>query len=416
MKRVAVIALTRQGSKLGIRLLQNPPQNLHPNSRFEVEEMVLFLPEKFGAGEEIFCGTAGSGTVRRQVRLYDQPLSGLVGSLIQMFDGFVFIMAAGIVVRLMARHIKDKRTDPAVVVVDEAGRFAISLLSGHLGGANALARQVAAALGAQEVITTATDVQGVLAMDLAARDLNLAVEPFANLRRINAAIVNGEEVGIFSEVDLSHNLPGNDLPGNIKLFPFEAFWSWKELSSGERTASGGKERTQAAWLPAANPPGWLPPAGLEAVVLVTNKKMEMDIERITRPFLFLRPRNLIAGIGCRRGTAAGTILAAVGLALARAGLAAASLKMLASIDVKSAEKGLIQAAQRLGIPLKLFSAREIQGLEGQFAVSEFVKKTVGVGAVCEPVAMLAGGNRTRLVLPKIVHQGVTVAVAEESCP
>ncbi|MCL4516048.1 MAG: cobalamin biosynthesis protein [Firmicutes bacterium] len=152
------------------------------------------------------------------------------------------------------------------------------------------------------------------------------------------------------------------------------------------------------------------------MVLVTNKKMEMDIERITRPFLFLRPRNLIAGIGCRRGTAAGTILAAVGLALARAGLAAASLKMLASIDVKSAEKGLIQAAQRLGIPLKLFSAREIQGLEGQFAVSEFVKKTVGVGAVCEPVAMLAGGNRTRLVLPKIVHQGVTVAVAEESCP
>jgi cobalt-precorrin 5A hydrolase len=167
--KLAVIALTKGGAKLGQRI-------------------ALAYPE--------------------QVDLYlsplNQPLKQLTERLFPQYQGIVFIMALGIVVRTIAPFLQDKRKDPAVVCLDEAGSFVISVASGHLGGANKLTIQLAELLSAAPVITTATDVQGKIAFDVLAVEQDLLIEPFENLRLLNSALVNGEKIGLISQSQLKN--------------------------------------------------------------------------------------------------------------------------------------------------------------------------------------------------------------------
>lgn len=348
--KITVIAVTKSGVELAQRVSQCLTRAGHQVKTYRPAH----LP--------------GEGTP------YAQPLSLLVGREFSLCQGMVLIMALGIAVRVLAPHLRSKASDPGVVVMDEKGNFAISLLGGHMGGANQLARELAAATGAVPVITTATEAQGLLAVDVLAQKYGLTIESLEKAKKVNACLVNGEgEVFISSEFPLPLPQKG------YKIIP------WPEATSAGLT-------------------GWL--------VLITNRVFDPPSPKV----LFLRPRNLVAGIGCRKGVGAETVKSALFCALSLAGRSAASLRALATIERRSGEEGLQEVARELGLPLAAFTAEEINNLlekAPHLSRSSFVKERIGVEGVCEPTALLAA-PRGQLILGKTRVGGVTVALAEES--
>ena len=270
-------------------------------------------------------------------------------------DALVFVGAAGIAVRAVAPWVKDKFTDPAVVSVDEAGRFAVPLLSGHVGGANELALRVAALTGGQAAVSTATDVNGIFAVDVWAKEHGLLLTDRVLAKEVSAALLEGRAVGFRS--DFGHTSPAG-------------------LTEG--------------------------PAGLG--VWITDRVGEGPFPRTLR----LVPKSLILGIGCRRGTPAEAIGAAADAALA--GYEPRAVAAAATIDLKKEETGLLAFCQARGLPLLTFSAGELAEAEGDFTPSEFVQSVTGVDNVCERAAAAAGG---RIVVPKRAGGGVTAAVARK---
>jgi len=253
-----------------------------------------------------------------------------------------------------------------VVVVADKGTFAISLLSGHLGGANRLAGQVAAAIGAQPVITTATDVNAVPAIDVLAAELGLKIESPQAIKTVNMALLTGAAV----EVHDPFGLLSNRIPNARAVGP------------------GGP---------------------LIARVFVDDRLLDAPPGA-----LILRPPSLVAGIGCNRGTAADEIRGLLLATLREAGLSRSSLRGLASIDLKADEAGLIGLAQELGLPIEFFGREEINRVGGAVQTpSAMVEKHIGVKSVCEATAILAtrGGE---LVVPKRTTRNATVAIARVS--
>ncbi|WP_034635162.1 cobalt-precorrin 5A hydrolase [Desulfofundulus thermocisternus] len=348
---IAIFAITKNGTELAAKVSRHLLNEGH--------QVRMFRPGRFPGEGEPFYG----------------PVSRIVAGEFYRCQGLIFIMALGIVVRLLAPLIKDKRSDPAVVVMDEKGQFVISTLSGHLGGANELAQNLAGAFQAIPVITTATDVHGLPSVDVLARKYALIMEPFNAVKQVNAALVNGEMVAFCSEFPL----PFTPMQG-LKLIPWDK-------------------------LPITRPPGWL--------VVITNREISLPHEKT----LFLRPRNLIAGIGCRKEIDPEKIKEALLHALKLARRSPTSLRLLATIDLRVQERGLQQVAREMGIPLVSFSREQIQSIFSRvknLQHSSFVQKRIGVGGVCEPVALLAAAHHARLILPKTSREGVTVALAEES--
>lgn len=283
----------------------------------------------------------------------------------------VFVGAAGIAVRAIAPFIKDKMTDPPVVVVDEAGSFIIPILSGHVGGANTLALRIAGLLDAVPVITTATDVNGVFAVDVFAVSNGLWLTDREEAKQVSARLLEGEAVGFLSDFD-----------------------------SGEEEA-----RVPRGCL---REPGrhniWITVRDSDTYLKARNKREE-EIH-----VLRLVPKVVVAGVGCRKGTAPEALEQQVMAGFKLHGIDPASIKALASIDVKKDEPALRYLASRYGWELRFYSADELMKVAGEFEESPFVKETVGVGNVCER-ACLAGGGR--LLFGKQAGGGVTVAAAAE---
>lgn len=273
-------------------------------------------------------------------------------------DGaLVFIGASGIAVRAIAPLVRDKRTDPAVVSVDEQGRFVVPLLSGHVGGANQLARRIAALLGAQPVISTATDLNGRFAVDLWAKQNGVTLEPFSLAKAVSAALLAGQPVGLASDFPLEGPLP----------------------------------------------------AGFSAAGEALGLYLTLGGER--RPFqrtLLAIPRIVTLGLGCRRGTPLAALAGAVDRFLAQNHLHPMSVRGAATIDRKREEPGLTALCAQRGWPVAYYTAAQLEAVEGEFTPSAFVQKTVGVDNVCERAAVLAGG---RLLAKKYRESGITVAAA-----
>lgn len=348
--RVAIVALTEAGRVTALRLAK-------------------------GLGDAATVYTKQNRTADGAARPITGGLGDFLGLLWRQYAGLVLIMATGIAVRCLAPYLEDKYRDPAVVVLDEQGCFAISLLSGHLGGANALARRVAGVLGGEAVITTASDRQGLPTLDLLARELGLKPTPLNRLTSVSAALVNGRRMALWAEEP------------------------WL-----------GRCRHLAAALPVFPLSDYTGPDGWEAGVLVT----ELRWPDPGPGWLFLRPPQIVAGIGCRRGATAGSILTALGRALRESGLSRWSLAKLASLDLKSNEPGLLAAARRLSCPLQTYAAQELAAVladRTDLSFSTVVLGKVGVGGVCEPAALLAAGGG-ELLLRKRRYQGVTVALAK----
>ena len=258
-----------------------------------------------------------------------KKLREVVDDNFDKFDALIFITATGIAVRMIALHIVSKLSDPAVLVIDELGQHVISLLSGHVGGANDLTLKVAKIINAEPVITTATDVNNKFAIDSVAAKLGLMPEPKEAIKVINSAILNGEPVFV---------------------------------SAGDTV-------------------------------------------------LNLTPMKLIAGIGCKRGTSKELIELAVNEACQKINQSIQRIDLIASVDIKSDEAGLIEFAKSIDREIKFFDVETLQRTIERYNLSEseFVKQTIGVGNVCEAAA-LSCVERGKFALTKTKYENVTVAL------
>ena len=274
-------------------------------------------------------------------------------------DALVFIGATGIAVRAIAPHVRDKFSDPAVVSVDEAGQFAVPMLSGHVGGANDLAREVAAAIGARAVVSTATDVNGLFAVDEWARKQGLALVERQIAKEVSACLLDGGTVGFASDIAVE-----GALPSGVEEDPHEL---------------GIKVGLDTADCPFAHT-------------------------------LHLVPRVVTVGVGCKRGTDAAALEAFVRGALANAHVSPAAVARVASIDVKRDEEAVFALARALGCEPVFYSAEQLAAVEGIFASSDFVRAAVGVDNVCERAAVAGGA---RLIGGKEAHEGMTVALGQD---
>lgn len=287
------------------------------------------------------------------------PLRNWVGREFAAADALIFVGATGIAVRLLDGLLRGKDKDPAVLVLDEKGEYVIPLLSGHIGGANRLARELAGRLGARAVITTATDLNGVFAIDEWAAANGCAIDDPRRIKDISAALLRGEQVGFHSDFPVIGNLPD----------------------------------------------GFAPDAGAKAGVRVSLNAGEQNFG-IT---LHLIPRIAVLGTGCRKGTNSGRFERFVLEVLAGAGVSVKALKTLASIDIKREEPCLPAFAAKYGLAFAVFPARELNAVPGLFSSSDFVREKTGVDNVCERAAIAACGGR--LLVKKTARDGMTVALA-----
>ncbi|MUM77719.1 cobalamin biosynthesis protein CbiG [Pseudodesulfovibrio sp. F-1] len=309
----------------------------------------------------------------RLVRGTDVPfdsLADLVGGHFHGFDGHVFVAAAGIAVRCIAPHLRGKDADPAVVCLDQDGRFAVSLLSGHLGGANDLALRCAAISGGQAVITTATDCAGLPSLDMLARQRNMAIGNLGRVKAVNAALLRGEALQL-------HDPGGYLRTGNQSHFV--------AVDDPARWRSG----EPGVWV------SWRRDCPDEAA-------------------LRLYPRVLMLGVGCRRGVGEAAISAHVRESLRAADLSFLSIGGLGSVGAKADEPGLLDAAAALGVVPEFFDARRLAAVNVPNP-STRVGQRMGTASVAEAAAILLARGGP-LVMEKTRTDNVTLAVARsESC-
>jgi cobalt-precorrin 5A hydrolase len=349
--KCAVIAITRRGASLGQRLCKN------------VAGFDFYISRRY-------AGQAGSGGQSFE----PTALKELIASLWKQYEGFVLIMATGIVVRMIAPLLESKETDPAVVTMDDAGKFAIALLSGHLGGANELAERCAFVTGARAVITTATDANDLPSFDMLAKEQGWGIDDISGVKTLNTLLLDNEEIAV---VDTSGQTR-TWLHGRGNILFYDTF------------AEAAKSRAHG-------------------FVFVTNR--HLPPQTCPKNLLILRPRTLVLGIGCNRGTPAAEIEEFVTLHLKRLFLSLKSVNCVATVAAKSDEAGLLECAEWLGVPLRCFGSEELGQVAFPSPPSEHALAAVGVAAVAEPAAILASGGG-RLLLKKVKSANVTLAVAE----
>ena len=284
-----------------------------------------------------------------------------LGELFEAVDALIFVGACGIAVRAIAPHLKSKTSDPAVIVTDERGMNVISLISGHIGGANALTRRLAAAIGGNPVITTATDVNRRFAVDEWAARQGLAISSMDAARRFAMEILK-RDLPMTSGFPIQGALPGG-------------------LYSGTEGDCG------------------------LLIACVDSEPYNVTLKLI--------PRILHLGLGCKRNTPVEKIRAAVEQTLQAGRIRREAIVSAAYIDVKRDEEGLLAYCAENELPIRFYSAEELRGVAGEFSASAFVSSTVGVDNVCERAAMRSAGENAKLIVKKTCLDGVTVAIAQE---
>lgn len=362
--KTAIIAVSKPGAELARRLASK-----FPGAELHLEKRLAGAPDD-------------------DVRYYDLPLRPVLQNLFANRDALVVFLPVGAAVRLLAPVFAGKKRDPGVVCVDDGGRYAISVLSGHVGGGDELARRVAEAIGAQPIITSASDVLNVTAIDLVGRDQGWKIDATpVELTRAAAAVVNGEPVALWLDPDAEVTWPGNAL-----------------ISAGITVVGSLADAVSD---------------GYAATLIVSDRLLATDT---THPVIRYRPPTLVAGIGCRRGVDKEHLRTLLDDTLTEHGLAAASLAKIASADIKSDEPGIIALADSLGIPLEFYSAEELNAralsaAESLVGAGELRRPTpsaardlLGVFGVSEPSAMLAAAA-DGLLAPRTKSDRATVAVA-----
>ncbi|HIJ96999.1 MAG TPA: cobalt-precorrin 5A hydrolase [Desulfuromonadales bacterium] len=349
--RVAIIAITRGGAVLGNKIGDGID------------------------GAELYVSSRYADQADQQATTFEAAeLRGLIASLWKRYDGFILVMATGIVIRMIAPLLESKATDPAVVVMDDAGRYAISLLSGHLGGANELAGRCAAVTGAEAVVTTATDANQLPSFDMLAKEQGWGIADISRVKRLNTLLLDNKEIAVVDSTGLTRSW----LNGRCNI-------------SFHDNLTAAQESLAAGFL------------------FVSNRLLSSDA--CPENLLILRPRNLVLGIGCNRGTPADEIAGFVSIQLEQLSRVIESVACIATAVAKRDETGLLEYAASLGVPLVCFESEELNLVKVPSPPSAHALAAIGAVGVAEPAAILAA-HGGKLLLGKVKSANVTLAVTE----
>ena len=350
----AIVAITKHGVEIS--------RKLHG----VIVHSDLYYMSKFAIGDE----------ERKGIQLFTGSVKLLLPTLFQKYKGIIMIISLGAVVRMIAPLLKDKKTDPGVVVIDDRGEHVISVLSGHLGGANELTREVAAALHAKAIITTASDVQQTIPVDLFGSRFGWVWDTEEKLTPVSASVVNEEHVAIVQESgEPDWWMYDTPLPNNLKIY--------------DSIQEALEAKPQAA-------------------LLVTHRILEGDEIAILENGVVFRPKSVAIGMGCIRGTSAEEIETVIIETLAELGISIQSVKALCTIDLKKDEKGLLEVVEKHGWELNYYSPEQLNKAEIE-APSETVYKYTGAYGVSEPaVRIYTGAEKLELVKKK--SGNVTISV------
>ena len=327
--------------------------------------------------------------------LYDisikESVSELVDGCFHKVDAMIFFSAIGIATRCIAPKLQHKSVDPAVLVVDELGKFCVPILSGHMGGANKLAREIADIIGATPVITTGTDVEGKFSVDDFAREHNLVIQDWRKAKEISANILHGQRVYLerFGEIF-------EDVCTSISRL--------EDLMLQE-----AKEDIDVGYTD-------------RPALYLNNKSADPIVDKIHISYrdskshhvdtLCLIPKFLVLGIGCKKGMKADQIREAVDACMMEYHIYPEAIGRIASIDLKKEEPGLVKYCEMKKCPLLTFSADVLKEVEGEFSQSDFVQHVTGVSNVCERSAVAAcNRGNGRLIVRKYAYHGVAIAIA-----
>ena len=356
-KGIAVVAITRRGVETALKIQKT--LDIHGLAS------KVYAPKKYS---------------QNGVVTIDKNLADFIKETYSKTDALVAVMATGITIRAVAPLLESKLTDPAVVGVDASGKFVISLLSGHLGGANDLTQTIAKGINATPVITTASDIMGKQSADELARTLHLSIQNPDSLVAVNSAIVNGDRIVVV-------------LAGDVKV-PLDAvgcFEVKKAQNSGEALDIIG---------------------AYDAGVIITDDPV--TITKSDKPFTILKTKRIVVGLGARKDTPADSIVEAVETTLERVHVPLSRVYRFATVDIKRTSKPMLDAVEKFGIPLEFLSvdALRLVTYEDLSPDSAMVQDKIGVGGVCERAALLAAGKNAKLILKKTKLNGVTLAIAE----
>ena len=334
--KMAIVAITRHGIEIARKIKQRLP------------EVEIYVPAKHNDGGN-------------DVLWFTEQSTQLVGKLFKSYDALICIFSLGAVIRMVAPHLIDKKSDPAVVVIDDRANNVISALSGHIGGANALARLVASFLGAQPVITTAADVNETIAVDLVGREFNWTIENFENVTKVSAFMVNEEKIAIYQDAG-ERNWWHAPLPGNVTVVD-----SIDKIKSQEFKAG-----------------------------LMISDRLVLDQSVIDKSVIY-RPKSLVVGIGLHWDTSKETIESGIDTVLKENGLSFQSIRNIASINRKAKVKGLEEFSAHYNIPVEIYEKDRLSSVDVPNP-SPTVQKFEGTPSVSEAASLLS--SKGELVVPK----------------
>jgi cobalt-precorrin 5A hydrolase len=349
--KTAIVAITRHGIEIARRIKQRMP------------EVEIYVPVKHNDGGN-------------DILWFSEPSAQLVAKLFKGYDALICIFSLGAVIRMVAPHLIDKKSDPAVLVIDDRAKNVISALSGHLGGANALSRLVASFLGAQPVITTAADVNETIAVDLVGREFNWTIQNFENVTKVSAFMVNEEKIAIYQDAG-ERNWWHAPLPPNVTIVD-----SIDKIKSQEFKAG-----------------------------LIISDRLVLD-QSITSKSVIYRPKSLVVGIGLHWDTSEETIKSGIDTVFKENGLSFQSIRNVASINRKAKVKGLEEYSIQYGIPIEIYDKDRLASVDVPNP-SATVQKFEGTPSVSEASSLLS--SKGELVVPKQkLPPNLTLAVSRIS--
>lgn len=346
MDKISVLAITKNGINSGQTLKEFFP------------EWTIFAPSKFSNQND-------------SITWYSEPTSEKIVELFKNNDALICLFSLGAVIRLIAPHLRDKKTDPAVIVIDDKTNFVISVLSGHIGGANELTEKIAEKLQAQPVITTAADVNKTIAVDLVGRDFGWKIEDDSNVTKISAHMVNEEPIGVFQDVGERNWY--KQLPKNVSLYN-----SIEELENSKSKAN----------------------------LIISDKIIEDDL---TSDSVIYRPPSLVIGIGLHWDTSKEIIMEGIKDCLEKFKLSSKSIAKLVSIKKPEDVQGLIDAGKEIGIPVE-YVERENLAKVTTPNPSDMVKSFEGTASVSEAAAILVSNGKL-IVEKQKFPPNLTIAIA-----
>ena len=346
MEKIAVLAITKNGINIGQNLKKFFP------------EWVIFAPAKFSNQNDL-------------ITWYSEPTSEKIVELFKNNDAIICLFSLGAVIRLIAPHLKDKKTDPAVIVIDDKTNFVISVLSGHIGGANELTEKIAEKLQAQPVITTAADVNKTIAVDLVGRDFGWKIDDDSNVTRISAHMVNEEPIGVFQ--DTGEKNWYKQLPKNVSLYN-----TIDELKNSKSKAN----------------------------LIISDKIIDDDLSSES---VIYRPPSLVIGIGLHWDTSKETIKEGIDDCLEKFKLSSKSIAKLVSIKKPEDVQGLIDAGKEMGIPVEYVNREELAKITAPNP-SDTVKAFEGTASVSEAAAILVSNGKL-IVEKQKFPPNLTIAIA-----